>query len=73
LIITISDNCKNQPDSLDSDKALVNSVRARDEAWEAAQQVLGHSHAIFNTLVNGKKKPVTAGGRWLVPQPWGTL
>ena len=30
------------------DADLMNSVRARDEAWKAAKELLGHSHAIFN-------------------------
>ena len=39
------------------DAGLMNSVRARDEAWINAQEALGHSHAIFNPpLKNSKGK-----------------
>jgi hypothetical protein len=36
------------------------SARARDEAWTTAKQVLGRSHAIFNPLVNGRRKEANA-------------
>jgi hypothetical protein len=41
---------------------LMNSVRMRDEAWKAAQELLGHSHAIFNPPLKGKNasRTVTA-------------
>ena len=37
----------------------MNSVRTRDEAWKAAQELLGHSHAIFNPPLKGKNKSRT--------------
>jgi hypothetical protein len=36
------------------DAGLMNSVRTRDEAWKAAQELLGQSHAIFNPPLKGK-------------------
>jgi hypothetical protein len=41
------------------DADLMNSVRARDKAWQAAQELLGHSHAIFNPPLKGKNKSRT--------------
>ena len=41
------------------DADLMNSVRARDKAWQAAQELLGHSHAIFNPTLTGKNKSRT--------------
>ena len=37
------------------DADLMKSVRARDEAWKAAKELLGHSHAIFNPPLKNKK------------------
>jgi hypothetical protein len=37
------------------DTDLMNSVRARDEAWKAAKELLGHSHAIFNPPLDNRK------------------
>jgi hypothetical protein len=44
------------------DAGLMNSVRARDEAWKTAQELLGHSHVIFNPTLKGKaaSRTVTA-------------
>jgi hypothetical protein len=40
----------------------MNSVRTRDKAWQAAQELLGHSHAIFHPTLKGKNasRTVTA-------------
>ena len=40
----------------------MNSVRTRDDAWKAAQELLGRSHAIFNPTLKGKaaSRTVTA-------------
>ena len=35
---------------------LMDTVRERDEAWEAAKEMLGHDHAMFNS-VSKKGKP----------------
>jgi hypothetical protein len=44
------------------DADLMNSVRTRDKAWQAAQELLGHSHAIFHPTLKGKNasRTVTA-------------